>query len=195
MDGVGSLVQAVHQYLVAGVAYVVRIVSVATDHRVVAGAAVENVVPVEAEQAVVLAIADNDVGEVVAVADDGGPDQREVLDIRAVEDRIVHRGEHGVGALTGRFVHDVTGVVDNVGVVSGAAVQIVYAGTAVDGVVALAAVDPVPAAATIERIVAAHAFDDVVTAESTDRVAVVVADQNVGATAAFLGWVAHRLLL
>jgi len=68
VDRFGSLVQAVHQYLVARIPYVVRVVSIAADHRVVAGTAVENVVAIEAEQAVVLGVADNDIVQVVAIA-------------------------------------------------------------------------------------------------------------------------------
>ena len=96
---------------VAGVVDHVGVVAGAADHGVGAGAAVERVVA---------AVAGEDVGERVAGAVDvGAAGQGQVLDVGA--ERVADRRLHRVGALVERFRHHVAGVVDDVGVVAGAA--------------------------------------------------------------------------
>ena len=116
---------------VAGVVDDIGVVAGAADHGVGAGAAVERVVA---------AVAGDDVGERIAGAVDvGAAGQGQVLDIGA--ERVGDRRLHRVGALVERLRHHVAGIVDDVGVVAGAADHRVGAGPAVKRVIARAAGD------------------------------------------------------
>ena len=120
----------------------------AADESVVAAAASERVVAALAVERVVASVAGDDVGVAVAgTVDVAAASQRQVLDIGA--ERVADRRLHRVGARVERFRHHVAGVVDDVGVVAGAADHGVGAGPAVERVVARAAVDQVAAAGPI----------------------------------------------
>ena len=110
--------------------------------RIGARVADEGVVAAATGENVVAGIAGDDVGVGVAGAVDvGAAGQGQVLDIGA--ERVGDRRLHRVGALVERFRRHVAGVVDNVGVVTGAADQRVGAGAAVERVVAGVAGDDV----------------------------------------------------
>ena len=85
-----------------------------------------------------LPVAGDDVGVAVAGAVDvAAAGQGQVLDVGA--ERVADRRLHGVGALADEFRRHVAGIVDDVGVVAGAAHHGVGAGAAIEGVVAAVA--------------------------------------------------------
>ena len=115
-DGRAHGVVALARQLVDQVAAVVDRVGV------VAGAAVHRVGATAAVEQVVLGVAGQLVGPVVAGAGDGvRADQPQVLDMGGARHRVAHDRVHGVDAGARGLDHDVAGVVDRVGVVTAAA--------------------------------------------------------------------------
>src|SRR5262249_35551834 len=120
-DGVGALA-GIFRDRVAGVVDDISVVAVAADHGVGAGLAVDDVGGV---------VAGDLVGRAVAGAVDWiGPGQDQVLDVD--RQRVAHRRFDGVGAALGGLDDNVAGVVDEIGVVAGAAGHDVGAAHAVD---------------------------------------------------------------
>jgi hypothetical protein len=120
--------------------------------RVGSGSARERVVAARAGEDVVAAVAGDGVGVAVAGAVDiAAAGQRQVLDIGA--QCVGHRRLHGVGgAFVERLRHRIAHVVDDVGVVAGAAVHGIGARAAVERVVAAAADQRVAAGAAGEGV-------------------------------------------
>ena len=139
---VGALAERLGHH-VADVVDHIGVVAEATDHRVGAGAAVENVVAAVAGEGVVEAVA--------GAVDVGAAGQGQVLDVGA--ERVGDRRLHRVGAFAERLRHHVAGVVDDIGVVADAADQEVGAQAAIERVVASAAGEHVDAAVAGEDVV------------------------------------------
>ena len=113
----------------------------------------EDVVAAAAVQRVVADAAGDGVGELVAgQRQAGGAGDGEEFDLRTGCQRVVGAGQHGVGAFADGLGHHVERVVDEVGVVAGAAGHAVGAGAADQRVVAGAA---------DQRVVAGAADDGV----------------------------------
>jgi hypothetical protein len=123
LDRVGALVREL-AHRVAGVVDDIGVVAGAARHRVGPGAAIEPVRPAVAGERVVERVA--------GAVDVGGPGQDQVLDIGA--ERVGERALDRVGALVHQFDHRVAGVVDDIGVVAGAARHRVGPGAAVEAV-------------------------------------------------------------
>ena len=119
-----------------------HVAGVVDDVGVVAGAAVIVSAPAPPSRVLLPLLPVSDVVERVAGAVDvAAAGQRQVLDIGA--ERVADRRLHRVGAFAERLGHHVAGVVDDVGVVAGAAAHRVGAGAAVERVVAAVAGDDV----------------------------------------------------
>ena len=144
---------------VAGIVDDVGVVAEATNHHVGAGATVERIVAAETNEHVGGCTAGDDVGVVVADADESRARQGQVLDIGA--ERVVDRRLHRVGALADGFRHHVADIIDDIGVVARSTRQGVVAGPAVERIVAVTAEEGVVAAQAGQGVVAAVAGDDV----------------------------------
>ena len=118
---------------IAGVVDEIGVVAGPADHGVGTGAAVEEVVAAVAEDRVCRAVAE--ALQVGAALQDQG------LDVR--RQPVVDGGEDRVVALAGILDHLIAGIVDEIGVVAGAAAHGVGAGAAVEEVVAAVAEDRV----------------------------------------------------
>ena len=139
---------------IAGIVDEVRVVAGAAEHRVGAGVAVEKIVA---------GVAGERVGVGVAVAlQVGAARQGQVFDIR--RQPVMRRRVHRVDAFVGALDDEVAGIVDDVGVVAGAADQ------------------HVAARAAVERVVAAETDEDVGGAIAGHDVGHVVADAVEAAT-------------
>ncbi len=114
------------EHEVAGIVDEVGIVAEAADHRIGAGAAIEQVVAAVPEQRVRRSIA-----EALQV---GSALQHQGLHIR--RQRVVDRGEDCVSALAGALDHGIDAIVDEIGIVAGPADHDVGAGSAVEQIVA-----------------------------------------------------------
>ena len=120
-------------HLVGRVVDEIRIVAGAAGHGVGAGTAVEQVVAAVAEQRV---------GEIIAVAlQVGAALQHQRLNVRREPE--VGGGEDRIAAFIGVLHHRVAGIVDEIGIASGAAEHDVGAGAAIDEIVAAIAIDDV----------------------------------------------------
>ena len=141
------------------------------DHRVVARAAVERVVAVAAVEPVRRPVARDPVRRPVAGAvDRAGPQQRQVLQIRAQP--VADRAADLVGARAGNLQHHVAGIVHRVGVVAGPPGHRVRPGAAVEPVVPKAATQLIVAGPAINQLVgvgiARHRYQ-IVTVTGIDR--------------------------
>ena len=174
---------------VAGVVDHVGIVAEPALHVVRAGAAIQRViarignqrvVAVEPAQHIDAAVAGDDVVERVAgTVDVRAARERQVLDV--VGQGVADAGLDRVGAFALVLDHQVACVVDNIGVVAGAALQGIGAGTAVQHVVAAVALQLVVARIAVQHVVALAAGQRVIAGAGVDGVVAGHPVQHVGA--------------